>query len=80
MREQLGTGKGRGMDEEGYFLEIRVIGNDLEKALKTLKRRIQKEGLLKDIKKHIFYEKPSDKKKRKQAEARKKKLKAMKST
>ena len=58
-------------------MEIKVIGNDIEKALKTLKRRIQKEGLLRDIKKHSFYEKPSDKRKRKRAEARKKKLRAM---
>ena len=58
-------------------MEIRVYDGDLEKALKVLKRRIQKEGLFKEIKKRSFYEKPSDKKKRKQREARKKRLKSM---
>lgn len=59
-------------------LEVKVYGNDIEKALKVLKRQIQKDGLLKEIKKRSFYEKPSVKEKRKRKEALKKKLKAMK--
>jgi len=58
-------------------LEVRVEFNDLEKALKAMKRKIQKEGLLKDLKKRSFYEKPSEKKKRKRIEARKKRMKAL---
>ncbi|GAB4389255.1 MAG: hypothetical protein Kow0025_13500 [Thermodesulfovibrionales bacterium] len=57
-------------------LEVKVFGRDLEKALKVLKRDLQKEGLFREIKKRSFYEKPSDAKKRKQREARKKRLKA----
>ena len=57
-------------------LDIKVHGNDVEKALKTLKRQLQKEGLFKEIKKRSFYEKPSVKEKRKQMEARKKRMKA----
>ncbi|MBF0337509.1 MAG: 30S ribosomal protein S21 [Nitrospirae bacterium] len=56
---------------------IKVYENDVEKALKTLKRQLQKEGLFRDIKNRSFYEKPSVKKKRKQRDARKKRLKAM---
>jgi small subunit ribosomal protein S21 len=58
-------------------LEIKVYDNDIEKALKVLKRQIQKEGLLKELKKRTFYEKPSEKEKRKQREAMRKRLKAM---
>ena len=58
-------------------LEIKVEGNDIEKALKALKRQIQKEGLLKELKKRTFYEKPSEKEKRKQREAMKKRLKSL---
>ncbi|HLC16435.1 MAG TPA: 30S ribosomal protein S21 [Thermodesulfovibrionia bacterium] len=58
-------------------MEIKVEGNDIEKALKALKRQIQKEGLLKELKKRTFYEKPSEKEKRKQREAMKKRLKSL---
>jgi len=57
-------------------LDIKVFGNDIEKALKTLKRQLQKEGLFKEIKKRSFFEKPSVKEKRKQREARKKRMKS----
>ncbi|HYA11435.1 MAG TPA: 30S ribosomal protein S21 [Thermodesulfovibrionales bacterium] len=56
-------------------MDIKIYGNDIERALKTLKRQLQKEGLFKEIKKRSFYEKPSEKKKRKQREARKKRMK-----
>ena len=56
-------------------MEIRVKGSDLEKALKLLKRQLQKDGLLKELKKRRFYEKPSVKLKTKQREAQKRKAK-----
>ncbi len=58
-------------------MDIKVFGNDIEKALKLLKRQLQKEGLFKELKVRSFYEKPSEKQKRKQIEARKKRMKAM---
>jgi len=58
-------------------LEIKVNGNDIERALKILKRELQKDGLFREIKKRSFYEKPSEKEKRKQREARKKRSKAL---
>ncbi len=59
-------------------MEIRVFGNDIEKALKTLKNKLQKEGLFREIKKRSYFEKPSTKEKRKQREARKKRMKSFK--
>jgi small subunit ribosomal protein S21 len=58
-------------------LEIKVHGNDIERALKVLKRELQKEGLFREIKKRGSYEKPSEKERRKQREARKKRGKAL---
>jgi len=59
-------------------LDIKVIGNDVEKALKSLKRQLQKDGLFKEIKLRSYYEKPSVKDKRKRREAQKKRIKALK--
>jgi small subunit ribosomal protein S21 len=61
-------------------VEVRVYGNQLEKALKVLKRQMAKEGLLKELKRRQSYEKPSVKRKRKAREARKKRLKALRGT
>jgi small subunit ribosomal protein S21 len=52
-------------------LEVKVFGNDVEKALKVLKRNLSKEGLFRELRSRRFYEKPSVKRKRKQAAARK---------
>ncbi len=57
-------------------MEIKVEGNDVEKALKALKRKIQKEGLMGDLKRRRYYEKPSVKLKTKQREAQKKRAKS----
>lgn len=53
-------------------MTIKVYGNDIEKALRIFKRQLQKSGITKDIRKNRYYEKPSDKKKRKQKEAQRK--------
>ncbi|MBF8251596.1 MAG: 30S ribosomal protein S21 [Deltaproteobacteria bacterium] len=58
-------------------MDIKVYGNDVEKAIKMLKRKLQNDGLFRDLKTRSFYEKPSEKKKRKQREARKKRMKAL---
>ena len=57
-------------------LRIEVIGNEIEAALKALKKGMLKEGLFKEMKRRQHYEKPSVKRKRKQAEARKKRRRA----
>ena len=39
-------------------------GEPLEKTLRRFKKRCEKEGLTKDIKKNMFYDKPSERKRR----------------
>ena len=53
-------------------MEVTVYQNQVERALKVLKRQLTKDGMLKELKRRRFYEKPSIKKKRKQKEAKKK--------
>ena len=52
--------------------EVRVQdGESIESALRRFKRKVQQEDIIKDIKKHSFYLKPGDKRRAKQALARK---------
>ena len=62
--------------EEGPPLRIEVFDNQIEPALKSLKREMLKGGVFKEMKLRAYYEKPSVKRKRKQAEARRKRRKA----
>lgn len=46
-------------------------GESLESALRRFKRKVQQEDIIKDVKKHTFYLKPGERKRLKQALARK---------
>ena len=50
-------------------LEVRVQGENLNRALNQLKRKMANEGIFKELKKRRFYEKPSERRKRKMREA-----------
>jgi small subunit ribosomal protein S21 len=70
------AGEDAGLGEGGdKLLKVDVVGNDVEKALKILKRNLSRDGLFREMRNRKFYEKPSVKKKRKQAAARKNKRK-----
>jgi small subunit ribosomal protein S21 len=58
-------------------VKIEVFDNQIEAALKALKKQMQKDGSFQEMKRRAFYEKPSVKRKRKQAQARRKRRKAM---
>lgn len=58
-------------------IEIIVKDNDVEQALKVLKRKIARDGLLKQLKTKRNYEKPSEKRKRKERESLRRIRKAM---
>ena len=50
-------------------IEVRVIDNDIEKAMRILKKKIQNDGLFKRLKLKKSYEKQSEFRRRKQREA-----------
>ena len=51
-------------------------GDSIDKALKQFKKQCEKSGILTEINKREYYEKPSVKRKRKMLAARKKRLRA----
>ncbi|MEE8540423.1 MAG: 30S ribosomal protein S21 [Desulfobacterales bacterium] len=50
-------------------IQVKVFDNDLEKAMRILKKKIQNDGLFKRLKLKKSYEKPSEFRRRKQREA-----------
>ena len=52
-------------------MEIKVFGDDLNKAVKILKKKLQQDGLYRELRNRRFYEKPSARKRRKAKEAEK---------
>jgi len=65
-----GTGRkgDRGLGEFSS-LEVKVVGNDVEKAMKVLKRKMQKDGVFRRLKAKRSYEKPSESRRRKRRES-----------
>jgi small subunit ribosomal protein S21 len=50
-------------------LLVQVRDNNVDQALKVLKRKMQREGVFREMKQRKFYEKPSEKRVREQSEA-----------
>lgn len=55
-------------------LEVKVENDNFEEACKKFKSLFQKERIIGKLKEKQFYEKPSDKKRRKRREARERKI------
>ncbi len=58
-------------------MKVIVRDNQIEKAIKDLKRKLTEEGFFAEIKDRRFYDKPSVKRKKKRAKAQKRRRKAM---
>ena len=62
----------RAREEVGSLAEVRLQeGESLENALRRFKRKVQQEDIIKEVKRHSYYLKPGEKKRLKQALARK---------
>jgi small subunit ribosomal protein S21 len=55
--------------EEGRRVQVFVRDNNVDQALKVLKKKMQREGLFREMKLRGHYEKPSEKRVRQKAEA-----------
>jgi small subunit ribosomal protein S21 len=55
--------------EEECRVQVFVRDNNVDQALKALKRKMQREGVFREMKLRKHYEKPSEKKVREKAEA-----------
>lgn len=50
-------------------MQVFVRDNNVDQALKALKKKMQREGVFREMKMRKFYEKPSEKRVREKAEA-----------
>jgi small subunit ribosomal protein S21 len=62
------TAAGRATGERP-LVQIFVRDNNVDQALKALKKKMQREGSFREMKRHVHYEKPSEKRARQKAEA-----------
>ena len=51
-----------------YNIEVSVSGN-VEKSLKQLKKKIEREGVVRDMKRGVYFEAPSQKKRKRKTRA-----------
>ena len=50
-------------------MEVLVRDNDVDQALRALKKKMQREGVFREMKLRNYYEKPSEKRAREKGEA-----------
>jgi small subunit ribosomal protein S21 len=50
-------------------MQVLVRDNNVEQALRVLKKKLQREGVFREMKRASFYEKPSEKAAREKSEA-----------
>ena len=50
-------------------IEVQVRNNNVEKAIRVLKKKIQKDGLMRELRQRQYYEKPTLKRQRKLKES-----------
>jgi small subunit ribosomal protein S21 len=54
---------------EARLVEVQVRDNNVDQALRALKKKMQREGLYREMRMRRHYEKPSERRAREQAEA-----------
>jgi small subunit ribosomal protein S21 len=57
------------LKHEGLLVQVIVRDNNVDQALKALKKKMQREGIFREMKLRGHYEKPSERKAREKAEA-----------
>ncbi len=58
-----------GQTEDGTLVQVVVRDNNVDQALRALKKKMQREGVFREMKLRNYYEKPSEKRAREKAEA-----------
>src|SRR5262245_17709062 len=62
-------GDGDSREGEGGQVQVLVRDNNVDQALKALKKKMQREGIFREMKLRRHYEKPSERRAREAAEA-----------
>ncbi|MGN7614294.1 30S ribosomal protein S21 [Magnetococcales bacterium HHB-1] len=50
-------------------MRVDVYDNNVDQAIRVLKKKMNREGMFREMKKRKFFEKPSERRRRKKAEA-----------
>jgi small subunit ribosomal protein S21 len=58
-----------GQTEREKLVQVVVRDNNVDQALRALKKKMQREGIFREMKLRNYYEKPSEKRAREKAEA-----------
>lgn len=69
MSVALGRSRGRGSEKRLTEVKLKK-GESVDRALRRLKKKIDREGVLREVRNHRHYEKPSEKRRRKEKIAR----------
>ena len=56
-------------EDRGFSVIVNVRDNNVERAMKILKKKLQREGVFREMKLRRFFEKPSIRKAREKAES-----------
>ena len=67
--ESLAVGPTNRLIEKEHHVQVFVRDNNVDQALKALKKKMQREGLFREMKLRGHYEKPSERRAREKAEA-----------
>lgn len=59
----------RSSGQKEYQLQVFVRDNNVEQALRVLKKKMQREGVFREMKRRRFYEKPSEQAAREKSDA-----------
>lgn len=54
---------------------VKVEGDKVDFAIRLLKKKVEREGLIREIKRHAYYEKPTEEKRKKILKAKRKQQK-----
>jgi len=75
-RERAAEGPREELETEMPDSTYVVVKDDLEKALRRFRRKVEKFGIRKAIRQHEYYEKPSERRRRRRRENERKRRKA----
>jgi len=65
---EMWNGQYKGGDKLTTQINVKVFNNNVEKAIRVLKKKMLKEGIIKELKQRRYYEKPSEMRLREQKE------------
>ena len=63
------SGETKSGEGESRHMQVTVRDNNIDQALRALKKKLQREGIYREMKLRRFYEKPSERRAREQAAA-----------